>query len=256
MASRPIPTRLSLAQLGKSRDHRIRPRGRRAGRRACRRQCRCGGPDYSARRRGRSFSPGISSRWAGSGSRSVACRSRHSEVGSDVPPYHAAPCARTLLLYPALLPEPSRSELWGAAVAMIRDAPMLGVGPGTFRLRYGTYLGWSEWDERIHSNNTYLEIGATTGIAGLGRVPVRDPLCDLASAAQPGGAAHDAGLAPVGRPRWPLPWPSPRTAWSTTSSVSPAPRACTGRSWASALAWRSGSDAPPTSSDVTPRPQI
>ncbi|HYI21520.1 MAG TPA: O-antigen ligase family protein [Candidatus Limnocylindrales bacterium] len=89
-----------------------------------------------------------------------------SEVGSDVPPYHP-PHLQTLLLYPALLPEPSRSELWGAAVAMVRDAPLLGVGPGTYRLRYGTYLGWPEWDERIHSNNTYLEIGATTGIAGL-----------------------------------------------------------------------------------------
>ncbi len=77
------------------------------------------------------------------------------------------PEPQTFLLYPPLLPEPSRSELWGAAVAMIRDAPLLGVGPGTFRLRYGSYLGWDDWDKRIHANNTYLEIGATTGLVGL-----------------------------------------------------------------------------------------
>jgi len=85
-------------------------------------------------------------------------------TGPGPPPTGHAP---TLLLYPALLPEPSRAELWGAAVAMIREAPLLGVGPGTFRLRYGAYLGWPEWDERIHANNTYLEIGATTGLVGV-----------------------------------------------------------------------------------------
>jgi O-antigen ligase len=61
----------------------------------------------------------------------------------------------------------SRTQLWSVAVRMIGDSPLLGVGPGTYRLRYGTYLGLAQWDERIYSNNLYLEIASTTGLLGL-----------------------------------------------------------------------------------------
>lgn len=70
-------------------------------------------------------------------------------------------------LFPGLAPVPDRGELWKAAVAMIGERPLLGAGPGTFRLRYGNYLGWDRWDERVHANNIYLELGATTGLIGL-----------------------------------------------------------------------------------------
>jgi hypothetical protein len=70
-------------------------------------------------------------------------------------------------LFPGLRPVPDRGQLWEAAVAMIGERPLLGEGPGTFRLRYGSYLGWDRWDERVHANNMYLELGATTGLIGL-----------------------------------------------------------------------------------------
>jgi putative inorganic carbon (HCO3(-)) transporter len=75
---------------------------------------------------------------------------------------------QSFLLYPALLAEPDRNQLWGAALQMMREQPLLGVGPGTFRLRYGPYLGLERWDLDIHSNNMLLEIGATTGLIGIG----------------------------------------------------------------------------------------
>jgi hypothetical protein len=60
----------------------------------------------------------------------------------------------------------SRRELWRAAGQMIRERPLLGHGPDSFRHLYGRYLGLSEWDNRIHANNLYLELLATTGIVG------------------------------------------------------------------------------------------
>jgi O-antigen ligase len=73
----------------------------------------------------------------------------------------------TTSLYGDLPDDPTRGELWGAALAMIAEKPLLGVGPGTFRLRYGPYLGREAWNESIHANNLYLELAATTGLVGL-----------------------------------------------------------------------------------------
>lgn len=62
---------------------------------------------------------------------------------------------------------PPREDLWHAAMQMITERPLLGVGPGTFRLRYGTYLGMSSWDNRAFAHDVYFELAATTGIVGL-----------------------------------------------------------------------------------------
>jgi hypothetical protein len=62
---------------------------------------------------------------------------------------------------------PPRSDLWRAATQMISESPIYGVGPGTYPLRYGAYLGLARWDERAYSHNIYLELGATTGLVGL-----------------------------------------------------------------------------------------
>jgi O-antigen ligase len=59
-----------------------------------------------------------------------------------------------------------RAELWGAAARMIADRPLTGVGPDNFRLRYGEYAGGVGFDPRVHANNTYLEVLATSGLAG------------------------------------------------------------------------------------------
>jgi O-antigen ligase len=59
-----------------------------------------------------------------------------------------------------------RQALWGAALRMIRQYPLLGIGPDNFRHVYGSYLGVSTWDERVHANNLYLELLADTGVLG------------------------------------------------------------------------------------------
>lgn len=60
----------------------------------------------------------------------------------------------------------SRRQLWTAAAKMFSQHPWTGVGPGNFRLLYGTYLGIPHWDERVHANSLYLEFLADTGVVG------------------------------------------------------------------------------------------
>jgi O-antigen ligase len=71
-------------------------------------------------------------------------------------------------VWPDRVAQPGRLALWSAAVAMIGEAPLLGIGPGGFRQAYGTYLGMERWDGRVSANDLYLELGATTGLLGLG----------------------------------------------------------------------------------------
>jgi hypothetical protein len=60
-----------------------------------------------------------------------------------------------------------RSELWRAAIRMVLDHPLLGIGPDNYRLEYGKYLGAVRWDTHVYSNNLFLEILAGSGILGL-----------------------------------------------------------------------------------------
>ncbi len=68
------------------------------------------------------------------------------------------------------LPEPrfrvDRLTLWRAAGRMISSSPFLGVGPDHFRLLYGQYLDLEKWDDRVHSNNMYVEFFVGTGLVG------------------------------------------------------------------------------------------
>jgi O-antigen ligase len=59
-----------------------------------------------------------------------------------------------------------RTELWSAAFEIIRQHPLLGVGPDNFRHIYGTYLGLSTFDDKLHANNLYLELLADVGVLG------------------------------------------------------------------------------------------
>lgn len=68
---------------------------------------------------------------------------------------------------PVRLPSPGRLALWRAALLMVRERPLLGVGPDSFRLLYGPYMGLTDWDRGIHSNDLYIEWLAGTGLAGL-----------------------------------------------------------------------------------------
>lgn len=67
----------------------------------------------------------------------------------------------------AVPPSPARSRLWAAALQMWRSRPLLGIGPDVFRHAYGPLLGLQRWDDRIHTNNLYLELLVGGGIVGL-----------------------------------------------------------------------------------------
>ncbi len=59
-----------------------------------------------------------------------------------------------------------RATLWRTAVSMLAAHPLLGVGPGNFRLARGPFLNLRAWDQRLHANNTYLELFADAGVVG------------------------------------------------------------------------------------------
>jgi hypothetical protein len=59
-----------------------------------------------------------------------------------------------------------RLELWSAALRLIQERPLLGVGPDNFRHLYGAHLGLETWDERVQANNLYLELLADLGLLG------------------------------------------------------------------------------------------
>jgi O-antigen ligase len=113
----------------------------------------------------------------------------------DRQPLAEAP-PRTMILYPDLLPPPSRGELWRAAMAMVEERPILGFGPGTYRRIYGSYIGLTRWDTQIHSNDLYLELAATTGLLGLGAFGA---VLVVAIVPQLRAMAHARGR----RPTWP-----------------------------------------------------
>lgn len=76
------------------------------------------------------------------------------------PPLTASAPIRPLL-------RPPRLQLWRAAWEMWTERPLLGVGPDNFRVLYGPYLRLSPFDDRVTTNNLYLEILATLGMLGL-----------------------------------------------------------------------------------------
>ena len=61
---------------------------------------------------------------------------------------------------------PGRRELWGIALGLFLEHPILGVGPDNFRWLYGAFAGKQVWDTRVYSNSLYLELLSTTGIVG------------------------------------------------------------------------------------------
>jgi hypothetical protein len=61
---------------------------------------------------------------------------------------------------------PDRRTLWTVAWAQWRQRPWLGIGLDNFRLTYGRWLNAEQWDNRIHSNNWYLELLVSLGVIG------------------------------------------------------------------------------------------
>lgn len=67
---------------------------------------------------------------------------------------------------PRIVGRPGRAILWGAAFRILAAYPVLGVGPDNYRLMYGKYAGIPNFDERVHSNNMYLEVLVGGGLVG------------------------------------------------------------------------------------------
>ena len=64
------------------------------------------------------------------------------------------------------MPRPARVQYWMAAVAMLRDSPLLGQGLDNFRLRFTDYAGIDESHIGTHAHSLYLEALADTGFLG------------------------------------------------------------------------------------------
>ena len=60
-----------------------------------------------------------------------------------------------------------RAVLWSTAFAIAGDRPLLGIGPDNFRHTYGRRLGLAAWDDRVHANNSYIEVLAGMGALGV-----------------------------------------------------------------------------------------
>lgn len=60
----------------------------------------------------------------------------------------------------------SRLHIWRATIAMWRDHPWFGVGPGHFSERFKQYRTWWAHGEPIRAHNDYLNSLADWGIAG------------------------------------------------------------------------------------------
>ena len=72
----------------------------------------------------------------------------------------------TTLSLPQPVVRPGRLALWSAAARMLRQHPWFGIGPDNFRLKYGEVLGLLRADDRVHSNNMYIEVAVGTGLVG------------------------------------------------------------------------------------------
>ncbi len=68
---------------------------------------------------------------------------------------------------PAANQHVDRRTLWGAAIRIAAEHPVIGIGPDNFRHVYGRYIGRTTWDTRVHANNMYLEVLAGAGMIGL-----------------------------------------------------------------------------------------
>jgi hypothetical protein len=82
-------------------------------------------------------------------------------------PAQAAEPATTPRKIESIPPPPARGPLWTTAIELWRERPLLGIGPDVFRHVYGLHMGLSRFDDRVHTNNLYLELLTGAGIVGL-----------------------------------------------------------------------------------------
>jgi O-Antigen ligase len=94
----------------------------------------------------------------------VAVRGQAAPAAAAAPPAEPPSTPRTLASIP---PPPDRRALWAAAIELWRERPLLGIGPDVFRHIYGPRIGLASFDDRVHTNNLYLELLTGAGLLGL-----------------------------------------------------------------------------------------
>lgn len=159
------------------------------------------------------------------------------EVAGATPPSAPAPPSaepptmpRTLGAQPG---PPPRRALWGVALALWAERPLLGIGPDVFRRVYGPRLGMELWDDRVHTNNLYLELLVGAGLLGLGAlgglmIGVGRAVLKAKGNRQKGTDQSQAGGQPeVER----MSQGRPSDAGPTTNRITPVPRTTPSRRW-------------------------
>lgn len=63
-------------------------------------------------------------------------------------------------------PIPGRLILWQVAWQLFRQQPLWGIGLDNFRLLYGRELGYTNWNDSVHTNSWYIETAVSLGIIG------------------------------------------------------------------------------------------
>ncbi len=61
----------------------------------------------------------------------------------------------------------ARSDIWGPSLAVIRDSPIIGQGPGAFVVRFAQATQIPPGFSTNHAHNLALQLAAETGIIGL-----------------------------------------------------------------------------------------
>ncbi len=64
-------------------------------------------------------------------------------------------------------PESTRIRLWLTSINMIKDRPILGIGPGNFSRLFDRYKVEGVYDTTCHPHNDYLNVAVNSGILGL-----------------------------------------------------------------------------------------
>ena len=100
--------------------------------------------------------------WFSSEPGALIAETRATVSGPPLAPIEAS----EVFTFPRPVARPGRFVLWRAALRMLGDRPLTGVGPDNFRLLYGRYAGIANADSRVHSNSMYVEVLAGTGVIG------------------------------------------------------------------------------------------
>ncbi len=90
-------------------------------------------------------------------------------ISGDAPAEDGTPAStEPRVISEPLPPDPTRIVLWRLGYQLWRTSPIFGIGLDNYRLQYGELLGLKTFNERLHSNNLYVETVVSFGAVGTG----------------------------------------------------------------------------------------